>query len=84
MIVERKITATIKIYYDFQEFMDRKKNKVRAYMTRHGWKEIGGFCVSEQYKGVEIESCDFFKKWFQDLEEMKCELQEIEILFNEH
>ena len=82
MIVEQKITATVKIYYDFQEFMECKENKIREYMARHGWKEIGGFCANELYKGVEIESCDVFQKVFHNLDEMKCELQEIEILFN--
>ena len=82
MIVEQKITVTVKVYYNFQEFMDREENRVRAYMGMHGWKETSGFCANELYKGVEIESCDAFQKVFHNLEEMKCELQEIEILFN--
>ena len=82
MIVEQKITVTVKVYYNFQEFMDREENRVRAYMGMHGWKETSGFCANELYKGVEIESCDVLQKVFHNLEEMKCELQEIEILFN--
>lgn len=82
MIVEQKITVTVKVYYNFQEFMDREENRVRAYMGMHGWKETSGFCANKLYKGVEIKSCDVFQKVFHNLEEMKCELQEIEILFN--
>ena len=84
MILTRDFSADIRIFYDFDDmFNSRRSYAPVAYLEKHGWKELGGFCGKDDYMGYEVEGCHHYVKAFTDIDQMKSELEDIELAFHD-
>lgn len=83
MKIKRKITEEIRIYYTFRDPHNRRHTESAIeYLERHGWKRSGGFCGDVCVDGKEYSGCYEFVKQYQDEDEIRKEMEDINTLIS--